>query len=232
MDGPGEQVPQSEWDALLAIYERRSALDEHRLAADRAAELAARFPEDRFLQIFTARTAYYLAHRLKDGNERRNVALRGVDAASRVLQRDPGDYDARYWHALDTFRAREAEGISAAIRGAREARDYLESMRRHEPDRFEAYMLLGVLYRELPPVVSFGDKKRALQLLESGAKLAPRDPEMLLELAAGYRKAGRKKEARATYHKVIDDSVAPPYGDWEAEDARAFARKMLNKLLF
>ena len=55
---------------------------------------------------------------------------------------------------------------------------------------------------------------------------------MLLELAAGYRKVGRKKEARATYQRVIDDSTAPHYGEWEADDARQYARKMLRKILF
>lgn len=232
MDGPSPAVPPHDWEGLLAMYRLRAEVDQHIAAAEESATLAARHPEDRFLQIFAARTAYYLAHRLKDSAARRDAALRGVDAASRALQADPDDYDARYWHALTTFRARETEGIAAALKGAGQARDYMVSMLRDAPDRFEAHMLLGVLYRELPPIVSFGDKKKAMAHLEEGARLAPRDPEMLLELAAGYRKVGRKKEARATYQRVIDESTAPPFGEWEAEDARQYARKMLNKILF
>ncbi len=232
MNSPSAAVPQEEWDALLAMYNLRANLDQHIAAAEESASLASRHPEDRFLQIFAARTAYYLAHRLKDSSDRHTTALRGVDAASRALQADPSDYDARYWHAMTTFRAREAEGIKAALKGAKEARDYMLSMLRDAPDRFEAHMLLGVLFRELPPLVSFGDKKKAMYHLEEGARLAPRDPEMLLELAAGYRKIGRKREARATYQRVIDESTAPPFGDWEADDARQYARKMLKKILF
>jgi tetratricopeptide (TPR) repeat protein len=232
MNSPSAAVPQEEWDALLAMYNRRADLDQHIAAAEESATMAARYPDDHFLQIFAARTAYYLAHRLKDSGARHTTALRGVDAASRALQADHTDYDARYWHAMTTFRAREAEGIKAALKGAKQARDYMLSMLRDDPGRFEAHMLLGVLFRELPPLVSFGDKKKAMFHLEEGARLAPRDPEMLLELAAGYRKVGRKKEARATYQRVIDDSTAPPYGEWEADDARQYARKMLRKILF
>jgi tetratricopeptide (TPR) repeat protein len=232
MNGPTPEVPIDRWELLLSIYRGRADVSQHRLAAQEAASLASQYPDDHFLQIFAARTAYYLAHRLKDQEERRTVALRGVDAASRALKVRPQDYDARYWHALTTFRAREAEGIASAIKGAREARDYLARMVSDEPQRFEAHMLLGVLYRELPPLISFGDRKKALEHLEEGARLAPADPEMLLELAAGYRKVGRKREARETYQKCIDRSQAATYGEWEAEDARAYARKMLKKVLF
>ena len=232
MEGPGPDVPEHDWKSMLAIYNQRADLNRHLAAARDSAALAAKFPDDSFLQIFAARTAYHCAHRVKDNRTRRAVALAGVEAARRLLDRDPDNYDARYWHALNTFRARESEGIPAALKGAREARDFLEEMRKTSPERFEAYMLLGVFYRELPPLVSFGDKKKALQLLEKGAGLAPRDPEMLLELAAAYRKVGRKKESRATYNRVIHDSDAGPYGDWEAEDARDYARKQLKKLFF
>jgi len=225
-------VPEAKWEALMEVYSRRAQLDMHRKAAEMTSRLAGRFPNDRRMQILCALTAYYCAHRLSNQQEKRTVASRGVEAARRVLTLDPGDYDGRYWHAMTTFMSRQTEGIKAALRGAKEARGFLECMLRDEPERFEAYMMLGTLYRELPPIVSIGDKKRALELLERGAGLAPTDPEMLLELAAGYRKVGRKREARAAYRRCIDESVAPEYREWETEDAREYAGKQLRKFLF
>lgn len=232
MTATQSSMPQQDWDRLLKVYNQRANLDAHRNSARLAGVLAATYESDRDIQIFTAQTAYYLAHRLKNQRERQTVALTGLDAARRVLRQDPSDYDGRLWHALTTFKAREAEGIKAALKGAKDARKYLEEMMQDRPERFEAYMLLGAFYRELPPIVSFGDKKKALRLLEKAASLAPEDPEVLLELAASYRKVGRKQEARDTYRKVIDGSTAPRFREWESEDARQYARKMLSKILF
>jgi len=225
-------IPESEWLAFLAVYDRRADLEVHRRAVLMAAELAERYPESRAMQVFCARTAYYCAHRLKDSRAKAGMAALGVEAAARVLAADPADYDGRYWRGMNSFKARESEGLTAALREARQVKELLTDMIAAHPDRFEAYMILGALYRELPPLVSFGDKKKALRLLEKGAALAPNDPEMLLELAAGYRKVGRKGEAKVTYRRVIDECPAAPFAEWETEDARQYARKKLKKLGF
>lgn len=225
-------VPDEQWQLLKSVYAARASLPRHKEASVLAARLAGEYPGDRQAQLFSATTAYYCAHRVKDHKEKREIAARGVDAANRVLAADAVDYDGQYWLALNTFQSRMAEGIAAGLREAKKIRSYLDAMVKHQPDRPEAYMVLGVLYRELPPLVSWGDKKKALKMLEKAAQLAPRDPEVLLELAAALKKNGRKKEARQTYQRVISDTAAPENREWETEDAREYARKMLNKLFF
>jgi tetratricopeptide (TPR) repeat protein len=228
---PPEKMPAEQWESYMSVYRRRAGLEYHLESARRAAALAAEYPEERDLQCFAAQTAYYCAHRVK-GSQKREVALEGVRAAERVLALAPEDYEARVWLILTTFRSREGEGIAAALKEAGGARDLLEELVQNHPDRFEAYMMLGAFYRELPPLVSFGDTKRAVALHEKGVSLAPQDPEMLLEYAMTLRKARRKKEAKAAYRKVIEKSIAPPMREWETEDARQYARKQLRKFIF
>jgi len=228
---PPEKMPQEQWIEFMSVYRDRAVLERHREAARRVAALATDYPDERDLQCFAAQTAYYCAHRVK-GEQKRKLGLEGLLAAERALALDSADYEARVWQILTTFRAREGEGFAAALKEAGRVKDLLEDLVREHPDRFEACMMLGSFYRELPPLVSFGDKKRALALHEKGVALAPLDPEMLLEYALTLRKAGRKKEAKAAYRRVIEESDAPPLREWETEDARNYARKQLRKFIF
>jgi len=224
------KVSEQEWQELMELYSKRANLEMHRAAAAGAAGLAATYPEDREVQLFCATTQYYCAHRLTDHGRKKEVASQGVAAAGRMLHLDPHDYDARYWWVLNQFQARMVEGIPAALREARKIRTYIDDLIADEPGRFEAYMMKGVLYRELPPLISWGNKKKGLKMLQKAAAIAPTDPEVLLELAAAYAKVRNKKEARLAYRRVIDESTPPPNREWETEDAREYALKMLKKL--
>jgi tetratricopeptide (TPR) repeat protein len=227
----GEGKPtQAEWDALKEVYKQRAKLAKHKEAAKAAADLAAKYPDDKDTQIFCAMTAYYCAHRIKDDEEKKTTALTGVECARRVTDKSPKDYDGRYWGAMTTFKSREAEGIMAALNEAGKIKGFLEEMIKDEPDRYEAYMLLGAMYRDVPGVISWGDNAKAIWMLEKAATLAPTDPEVLLELAAAYDVAGRPEEARKTYRKCIDESKAPKDRSWETEDAKDYARKKLKEL--
>lgn len=223
-------APKAEWDAVYAIYNQRAVLAKHVEAAAASAALAAKYPGDKKAQIFCAQTAYYCAHRIEKDSKRKRIALAGVECAKRVLKKNPTDYDGRFWALMTTFKSKSAEGIWAALKEANKVKKVLQEMIAEEPKRPEAYMMLGTLYRELPPLLTWGDAKKGVELLEEAARLAPHDPEILLELAAAYAKVGRKEEAKAAYRKCINDSKAPPDRSWETEDARAYAKKKLNEL--
>ncbi len=226
-----DKLPKKDWDELMKVYDARADLEKHMEAAGASATLAKIYPTDKELQVFCAMTAYYCAHRLLNRERiKKKVALKGVTCAKRILKIDPKDYDGRFWASMTSFKSRSADGIKAALKEANKIKKYLEELQKDAPDRFEAYMLLGTLYRELPPVLTWGNPKKGLELLLKSAELAPDDPEVLLELAAAYVKVGDKENARATYKKCIDGSKAPKNRSWETEDAKAYARKMLKKL--
>lgn len=224
-----QAVPAAEWDALRKVHALRGDLAKHKEAAQKAQELAAKYPTDKDAAIFCAMTSYYAAHRLP-AKEKKTIALKGVECVKRILEKDKTDYEARYWWAMTMFKSKEAEGINAALKQAAEVKTFLEKMIKDKPQRGEGYMMLGVLYRDLPSVISWGDTKKALELLEKANQLLPKDPEVLLELAAAYAKVGRKDDARKAYNECINDSKAPKDKDWETQDAKAYAKKMLKDL--
>ncbi|MND09794.1 hypothetical protein D3C83_333990 [compost metagenome] len=53
---------------------------------------------------------------------------------------------------------------------------------------------------------------------------------MLLELALAYEKVGRREDARKAYLVCINESPERPPLVWEAQDAKAYAKKMLEAL--
>ena len=226
-----DKIPAAEWDGLMKTYKARAALAKHEESASLSAALAKKYPEDRDLQLFCAMTAYYCAHRLLDKEkEKKRVAEAGLECAKRVVDANAKDYDGRYWASMTSFKSKSADGIRAALKEATRIKAYLEQMKKDEPKRFEAYMMLGTLYRELPSLLTWGDPKKGVELLEEAVKLAPRDPEVLLELAAAYAKVKRKEDARSTYNKCINDSKAPRHRTWETRDAIDYAKKMLKEL--
>ncbi len=226
-----EKTPKAELDALLAVYKQRESLDKHKESVALAAKLAKTYPGDKEIQIFCAQTAYYCAHRLLEKEkQKKKVALVGLECAKRIVDKDPKDYDGRFWASMTSFKSKSADGIKAALKEANKIKVYLEEMKKDEPKRPEAYMMLGTLYRELPPVLTWGNPQKGLELLVKADELSPNDPEILLELAAAYAKVGDKEKARATYKKCIHDSRVPRNRDWETEDARQYARKMLKEL--
>ena len=226
-----DKIPAAEWDGLMTVYKQRASLTKHQEAAKKSVELARKYPKDRDLQLFCAMTAYYCAHRLLDKEkEKKKVAVAGLECAQRVVDANDKDYDGRYWASMTSFKSKSADGIRAALKEATRIKAYLEQMKKDEPKRFEAYMMLGTLYRELPSFLTWGDPKKGVELLEEAKKLAPKDPEVLLELAAAYAKVKRKDEARTTYNKCINDSKAPKHRAWETQDAIDYAKKMLKEL--
>jgi tetratricopeptide (TPR) repeat protein len=226
-----EKAPKVEWDALYAVYNQRAELVKHRESAKLSAELAARYPDDKRLQIFCAQTAYYCAHRLLDKEDQKKAtAETGLKCAERLLEKNDKDYDGRFWASMTSFKAKSADGIRAALKEASKIKKFLEQMKKDEPKRPEAYMMLGTLYRELPKLITWGDPDKGLELLKKADELSPLDPEILLELAAAYAKVGQKEKAKETYKKCINDSKAPKDRKWETRDAQDYAKKMLKEL--
>jgi tetratricopeptide (TPR) repeat protein len=223
-------APRGEWDSLYAVYMQRADLAKHKEAARLASELAAKYPADKEAQILCARSAYYCGHRIASDQERKMVCDRGVVCSKRILDQSPNDYDGRYWASMTTFKSKSIDGIKAALKEANKIKGYLEQMIKDDPSRYEAFMMLGTLYRELPPVLTWGNPQKAVEYLEKGYKNDPHNPDLLLELAAAYAKVGRKEEARTTYQKCIDDGKDYKDMEWETQDAKDYAKKMKKEL--
>ena len=229
---PPAEEKKTEKDLALekarAIYAKRAKLSQHKKAYRAIKALAKKYGDDRDLQLWCARTAYYCAHRIDDSDKRAKTAR----SARRLLKKSPKDYDGRLWMALNKFKYQLAESFILPSKDEiRQIMGYLDKMIRDEPKRPEAYMLLGAMLRDLPGwPISIGDEDRGLELLVKGARYAGKDAEYLLELAAGYASAGRTAEARKTYKTCINEGTGRPDLEWERDDARNYAKKMLKEL--
>ena len=215
-----------------AIYAKRAKLSLHKKAYRAIKALAAKYGDDRELQLWCARTGYYCAHRIDDSDRRAKVAKGGYRCAMRLLRKSPKDHDGRIWMALNKFKYQLAESFILPSKDEiRQIVRYLEKLIRDDPKRPEAYMLLGAMLRDLPGwPISIGDEDRGFELLVTGAKYAGKDAEYLLELAAGYASVDRTAEARKTYKICINEGTGRPGLEWERDDARNYAKKMLKEL--
>lgn len=215
----------------MGIYAQRAEVTKHVEAVSAFSELAKAHPNDREVQFWCARTASYAAHRIFDTKVKQKIAGRGVKCAQRMLNADPTDYDGRLWWILCRLRYESGRNPIDALKAAPKFKVFIAKMIKKSPKRAAAYMMLGVLMRELPgKPVSFGDPARALKLLQRADKLAPNEPEILLELANAYRKTEQLDKARATYRRCIDKGVTREGLEWESDDARRYAAKMLAEM--
>ncbi len=226
----GEPKKSEGYREFRVDYKRRAALQFHIRATEKIAKLASDHAKNRSLQIECARTSYYCAHRIDDDDEKVRIATLGVKCANRMLAVNKHDYEGNVWWAMTTIRQKAADGITKILGKASEIREFLQKLVKRNPNRFEGYLLLGALYRDVPSVIMFGDDDKGLALLKKGARLAPRNPEVLLELAAGYEAVGDDDMARKTYLKCINQSDVMPDLEWETMDARRWAKKMISEL--
>lgn len=123
------------------------------------------------------------------------------DEAAKLVERFPKRAEPLVWQAIITSSHAQYQGLLAAGRSAKTARDELLAALKLDPDAMDgsAYTSLGSLYYKVPGwPLSFGDKDKARQYLQTALGKNPDgiDPnyfygEFLLE-------SGRKAEA-ATY---------------------------------
>lgn len=216
----------------LATYKQRADEARHREAHEKFVALANEHAKDYELQIWCARTAYYYAHRRLQAGDSETCSLianQGVRCAKRARNLDPTGYDGRYWWVMDRVKAGTSTGIRAALKAVKPMKEFLEKMIADTPQRFEAYMCLGVLYRELPSFISWGDNEKAIEYLKKAEALNGQNPELLLEVAEAHLKSGDEKTA-IEYFKKVEASDVPTHLEWETDDARQWARKRIKDI--
>lgn len=216
----------------MAAYRARANMERHRDAWRAFVRLAGERPADHGMQIWCARTSFYYAHRrVQDGDKKgcAEVAKAGIECAERAQRIRPGDYDGRYWELMNRYKEGATLSLVSILKAVKPIRAWLEELIARDPRRPEGHVFLAMAYRELPSVVSWGDDEKALEHARAAEPLAPRDPEVLLELAEAWYENGDKDKARDYFRRVATSEV-PKDLEWETEDARQWARKRLADL--
>lgn len=225
-------VDDARFGEAMSSYNKRSDREQHRRAAQLLHTIAEAHPKDRTAQLWCARTAYYCAHRYRDDKDAMlPIAQWGATCGERLASTYPGDYDAELWRVLTRFKLIAAESVIPPLGEIEDKAKELERLIEQKPDRHDAYMLLGTLYRELPGwPISIGDEDRALRIHSKGARVSGGDTEMLLQLADTWNARGSTGDARRAYRRCIDEGTGPADLTWEIADAKDWARKQLAEL--
>lgn len=216
----------------LTTYRARASVGKHREAWQAFAKLAADHPDDRALQLWCARTSFHFAHRLVQADDKSGaakVAKAGVECSRRVQAKNPGDYDGRYWELMNQYKEGATLSPVSVLKAVKPVRAALEELISRDAKRFEGMVFLAMAYRELPSVLSWGDDRKALEWARKAEALAPRDPEVLLEMAEASWENGEEETARVYFGRVATSDV-PRDLEWETEDCRAWARKRLDEV--
>lgn len=218
--------------AVMTVYVERADPARHAEAFRGFKDLAARYPGDYDLQIWCTRTSFYYAHRRVQNDDKKGcagAARAGIDCSRRALKIRKDDYTARYWELMNRMKAGATLSIVSALKAVKPLKAQLERLIARDPNRFEGYLFLGMLYRELPSLVSWGDDDKALVYVKKAERLAPRDPDVLLEVAEAYYKLDNEAMAIAYFRKVARSDVSK-HLEWETGDARRWAKKRLKEI--
>ncbi len=222
----------SQWERMFA--RRGESLELHQRAMGRLTSLVDEYPDDYEIQWKCARAFYYFSQRYEkeqdDLGRAIQVTRHGLRCAERAVRANPRDFEGKYWRLMHQVRVTAGESQLRALREAAKFVKTLEQLVEEHPDRAEARMMLGGLYRVLPgPPVSFGNNRRSLDILKEAEKIGPVRAELALELAETHKALGNTEKARAYYLKA---TKAPGYPgmDFELEDARRYGREMYEKL--
>ena len=217
-----------------AKYQQRSqSATVHEAAFHLWSTLATKYPKNLESQIWCARTAYYGGHRVRDTNTKmmKRIFKRGLKCRTRLLKFHAQNPYAQIWSILIHFKHKMADSFIPPLSTIEKIVKKLEAMVQKKVKSHMPFMLLGALYRELPGwPVSIGDEKKSLRYLKQGQKYAQLNAEYLLELAATYHALDQDELARKTYKTCITKGTGHPDLQWEAQDARQWAKHMLSQL--
>ena len=92
------------------------------------------------------------------------VFVEGEGYADKAIAADPRNDLGYYWKSANIGRWGQVKGVVNSLFKAGPMRDLLVKELSLNPDRTDAYYVLGQLYRELPGVVSFGNVDAAASL--------------------------------------------------------------------
>jgi hypothetical protein len=103
-----------------------------------------------------------------DGTHPQDEVLRayeeGAGYASLSIEADPGNYLAYYYRSVNTFKKGRQKGLLESLDSAAVVKDDLEKAVIANPGHAESWRALGVLYRTLPGLISFGSDDYAVSL--------------------------------------------------------------------
>ncbi len=142
----------------------------------------------------------------------------GEGYADKAIAADPGNDLGYFWKSANIGRWGQVKGMFNALGKATDIRDLLFKVLSLNPDRSDAYFVLGQLYRELPGwPISFGNTDWAVSLGRKAVDLN------LAEVAAG-------KEKNNSFDFSTELAKTLHNRGWSADNRRSEQKQKAEKL--
>jgi len=176
------------------------------LAFVQAQKAFAAQPDDAAAAAALGRATYYWAEFATNADQRAAIAQAGIAACRHLLARDPNSAAGHYYLGIDYGELAEAEAPSmAAYRLIHEIEHEFKAAADLDERQDDAGPLrcLGLLYRDAPGwPISIGSRRKARELLDRAAALAPTFPENQMNLVESFVKWRQEAEAEAAWRKL------------------------------
>jgi len=143
------------------------------------------------------RASYDWAEFASTKRQRAEIAEEGIDAAQKLVDRQPGLAEAHYYLAMNQGQLAQTKELGALKLVSKMEKEFKATLElKPDLDYAGPDRNLGLLYKEAPGwPASIGNKSKAKQHLTAAAKRAPQYPENLLNLIEAYLSWGDRNAA-------------------------------------
>src|SRR5437868_10019655 len=173
---------------------------------------------------------YYLGVHESDDKSKLDAFREGIAAGQAAVRLAPDKPEGHFWLGANLGARGEAQGPIYALPDIPQIRNEMETVIKLDEgyEGGSAYLALGQIDLELPELMG-GDRKRAVEELEKGVKVADDNALLRLRLAEAYYETKRHADARAQAEAVLKMKPDPDYKP-EYDQAAEGARQLLRKL--
>jgi tetratricopeptide (TPR) repeat protein len=176
-----------------------------------------------------ARASFYVGDHTENDTERDNMFREGTEAGKAAVKLQPDKPDGHFWLGAN-FGGAAAHSTIANLSSFNDIKSQMEAVLKIDESYqgYSAYLGLGRLYLKAPRVFG-GDTSKAIEYLEKGVKLSPKNTQMRYYLAEAYESSNRDGEAKKQIQELM--AVTPdPQHTAEHKDAVEKAKKLLEKI--
>jgi predicted Zn-dependent protease len=176
-----------------------------------------------------ARNAFYVGDQTDNDTERDNMFRDGTEAGKAAVKLQPDKPDGHFWLGAN-YGGAAAHSTIANLSSFNDIKTQMEAVLKIDESYqgYSAYLGLGRLYLKAPRVFG-GDTSKAIEYLEKGVKLSPKNTQMRYYLAEAYESSNRDAEAKKQIQELT--AVTPdPQHTAEHKDAVEKAKKLLAKI--
>lgn len=176
-----------------------------------------------------ARAAFYVGDRTDNDSERDDMFREGTQAGKAAVKLQPAKPEGHFWLGAN-YGGEAAHSTLSNLSSFQDIKREMEAVLKLDESYqgYSAYVGLGRLYLQAPRVLG-GDVNKAIEYLEKGIKLNPKNTVMRLYLAQAFEANNRNADAKKQIEAIMTSTPDAMYVA-EHKDAVEKAKKLLQRI--